>query len=289
MGQGGGEAEADLDVVAHQGLEHPLGVDHHVVEAQAANLKELASAEGEQLLGELGGPQAGLANLLDVLPDRLSRPQIREGQLAVAQDRGQQVVEIMGDPPCQPADRLHLLGLAELLLGQLELLLGPLPFGDVEVDRHAPDGTPARIVQGGGRDAHVDPASVLVQPLGLVAGERVFAEHPGEQRLEFALLVQRHVDQPVPNGLVRRPAEGVFGCPIPAQHDARGVDPHDGERRGIHQRLEMVARRAYRLLRHLPLGDVVLGAPDPGEPSLLHHADHVVDEPVRRPVKVEFA
>ena len=76
-------------------------------------LQDLLAAEGQQLAGQGGGALAGLLDRLELLAQRVGRvgdPAQRE--IGVAQDRGQQVVEIVGDPAGQPPDRLHLLGLA---------------------------------------------------------------------------------------------------------------------------------------------------------------------------------
>src|SRR4051812_28487127 len=50
----------------------------------------------------------------------------------------------------------------------------------------------------------------------------------------------------------------------------------------------MVPGRADRLRGLLPLGDIALGAPDPGELPVLYHTHHVIDEPVGGAVAVEF-
>src|SRR5262249_44849686 len=52
-------------------------------------------------------------------------------QLEIATDHGQQIVEVVGDAAGQLADRLHLLRLAEMLLGGGELRLGAPARGDV--------------------------------------------------------------------------------------------------------------------------------------------------------------
>ena len=61
-----------------------------------------------------------LGGLLDLLDDRArsgSSARARSSeQLAVAEDDGEQVVEVVRDAAGEPADRLHLLRLAELLL-----------------------------------------------------------------------------------------------------------------------------------------------------------------------------
>ena len=55
-------------------------------------------------------------------------------RLQIADDDGQQVVEIVRHAAGQLADALHLLRLGELLLRALQRLLGLAPLGDVARD-----------------------------------------------------------------------------------------------------------------------------------------------------------
>ena len=61
-------------------------------------------------------------------------------QVGVAADDGEQVVEVVGDPAGEPADRFHLLRLPELFLE-------PLAVGDVLVDAEHADDLAARVAQ----------------------------------------------------------------------------------------------------------------------------------------------
>jgi hypothetical protein len=101
-------------------------------------LQHLAPAEGQQLAGEPGGPLAGLADLLHVAADGVAAPDLVEQEVAVAQDAGEQVVEVVGDAAGQLAHRLHLLGLAELLLAPAERLLRRLLLGDIAMEHDRP-------------------------------------------------------------------------------------------------------------------------------------------------------
>ena len=76
----------------------------------------------------------------------------------------QQVVEVVRDAAGEPADRLHLLRLAQLLLGLAQRLLGALALGDVG-DEHEPD-VAARVVEVVRLDLDEDDAAValLVAP-----------------------------------------------------------------------------------------------------------------------------
>ncbi len=83
------------------------------IQVEHARLQHLAPAEGEELPGERGGPLARLLDLLGVTPEALVLLAGDE-ELGVAADRGQEVVEVVCDAAREPADRLHLLRLAEL-------------------------------------------------------------------------------------------------------------------------------------------------------------------------------
>ena len=76
----------------------------------------LAAREGEQLAHEARGPVRVLLDLHDVLEGRIRRPVVGEQQVAVADDGLQHVVEVVRHAAGELADRVHLLGLGELLL-----------------------------------------------------------------------------------------------------------------------------------------------------------------------------
>ena len=128
----------------------------------------LDARESEQLGGQLGAAPARFERGLgDPLQPRLVE---RAGDdLEPADHRGEQIVEIVGDAAGELADRLHLLRLAERLLGALALAdlglqpvergaevggalgdprlstsCGQLPFGDVVGDADEADMLAAR-------------------------------------------------------------------------------------------------------------------------------------------------
>ena len=61
----------------------------------------------------------------------LVRLSISHGQLRMAEDHAQHVVEIVGDPARQTSHGFHLLGLVQPLLQLLLLQFGLLAFGNV--------------------------------------------------------------------------------------------------------------------------------------------------------------
>ena len=78
--------------------------------------------------------------ILQVFQNRIGRPRLLEGQLGVADDDAEHVVEVVRDAPRQPAHRLELLRLGELGL-ERELL------GHVAEEQQAAHFQPAEIAQ----------------------------------------------------------------------------------------------------------------------------------------------
>jgi hypothetical protein len=73
--------------------------------------KDLSPAEGQQLPGQRGGACARRTDLLDVRAMGILDWKLVEQDLAVSEDAGQEVVEVVSDSACKLADRLHLLRL----------------------------------------------------------------------------------------------------------------------------------------------------------------------------------
>ena len=96
--EGGGEGRGQGDVFSQQPCEHLLGAGHDRIDVEDARLEDLLATEREQLPGQRTRPHGGLADLLDVLPVRRVRGPVFEQQIAVAENHGEQVVEVVRDP-----------------------------------------------------------------------------------------------------------------------------------------------------------------------------------------------
>ncbi len=90
------------------------------------------AAEGENLLDQVLGPQPGLADLIEITGEVGIRRTDVDRHLRIADDRAEDIIEIMGDSAGQGADRLHLLGMDQLGLEPALLILGQPLSGDVE-------------------------------------------------------------------------------------------------------------------------------------------------------------
>ena len=76
--------------------------------------RRLLAREGQQLAHQVGGAVGVLLDLHDVGEGRIARPEAQQQQIAEADHRGQQIVEVVRDAAGELAHRLHLLRLREL-------------------------------------------------------------------------------------------------------------------------------------------------------------------------------
>ena len=138
----------------------------------------LLAREGEQLPGQAGGAVRVRLDLLDVVIVAVARRVPHQHQVAVADDRGEDVVEIVRDAAGELADDLHLRRLGDLALELRFLAIvleaeqhcgvaKPAQAGDGERDRLAGlADKPHREVAGHGRPARI--AANRVRDRGLV-------------------------------------------------------------------------------------------------------------------------
>jgi len=132
------EISAHGDVLPDHTLQHLLHVAHSIVDVEDAQVKGLAAAEGEQLMRERRRKVRGLADFREMLVHPMLVLDLPDHQVAVAEDRGQDVVEIVRDPTGEPAHRIHLLRLQQFLLEALAL-------GDIARNRDRPLMIPASL------------------------------------------------------------------------------------------------------------------------------------------------
>jgi hypothetical protein len=113
IGRGG---DRQLHVFADDAVEQVPRPDHDVVEVDDPRAQHLLAAEGQELTREPRGALPGRLDLLDVGADRVVGREIPDQHRAIAEDDGEQVVEVVGDAPGELAERVHLLRGAELVL-----------------------------------------------------------------------------------------------------------------------------------------------------------------------------
>ena len=114
--------DLQLDAFAQQAAQHLCQFARHIVQRQHLGLHGLLAAEGQQLADQGGGAQRVLVHLVQFLERGIARRMAHQQEFAIADDDGEQIVEVVRDAARQLAHGLHLLRLGEL--GFQRLLLG---------------------------------------------------------------------------------------------------------------------------------------------------------------------
>ena len=115
------ERELEGDAVAEDLVEQLAHTEEHLVQVERLGLVDAASAERHEVVGEGGGPVGGALHRVDAGPGRVEHLEVVLEQLDLPAHHRQHVVEVVGDAAREPADRLHLLGVEQLLLEELAL------------------------------------------------------------------------------------------------------------------------------------------------------------------------
>lgn len=122
------ERALQLHVLAEGAQQQLFDLTHHVVDVDDLGLDDLASREGEQLVGQVRRSLAGEADLLDViaraapaLPTTICgcRCEILRDEGGIVDDHREQVVEVMGNASGKLPEALQALSLVELVLQSL--------------------------------------------------------------------------------------------------------------------------------------------------------------------------
>ena len=217
-------ADGAAQQVLHGGDEL-VGVDR-------LRIERLAAREGEQAVGQGGGAlgraHRGLGVALDVL-----RPSLRDAglhEVEGADDAGEQVVEVVGDAAGELAHRLHLLGLAQRLLGVAQGLGLLLLARDV-----AADGMNEPLVRDG-RPGQPPVRSVLVAIAVLEPQCRdALGQPPGLGDCRGQIVRVNEVEEALAEEFILAPAEqdrpGRVDChdrciETRYEHDVSGKPPH---------------------------------------------------------------
>ena len=138
--------QLQLDVLAYDTADELVHLVDDLVQVYRPQVQHLFPAEGEQALGQAGRPLRRRQHLVDVEAQRIGLGHLELHHAGKAEDGGEYVVEVMGDAACELSDRLHLLGLAQLILQGL--LLGDVLVQSDHAHRLAlrvPDHQPVRL------------------------------------------------------------------------------------------------------------------------------------------------
>ena len=201
--QAGAEHGLDRDRLAERAAQQLGHVAHQPVDVGELDLMRLLAREREQSRDQRGGALSGLLGRAHgALHARIAGRKPAQREVGVADDRGQQIVEVVRDAAGEPADRFHLLRLAQRVLGALtqRRLLAQLRVSD----RLAPrlqNCKPAQCDQGqGGRNPEDQMVRHPLGPLPRDTGRRradqhdhVLARQPAEREDPLGIVAGRDV------------------------------------------------------------------------------------------------
>src|SRR5580700_5165917 len=106
---------------SNQSPKHLLHIEDNAVEVQNFWIKDLLTAERQELAGKRCGALPGLLDLQAFLEQGIVRRQALLENLAVADDYAQQIIKVMGDPAGKLPNGFHFLSLPQLFLERFTL------------------------------------------------------------------------------------------------------------------------------------------------------------------------
>ena len=99
----------ETNILPDHPLQQRLGAVHDFVQIDVLGLEDLPTAERQQLACQRGRAFAGLVNFSNISAGVMVRRQILEQHRRVAENRRQQIVEVVGHAAGEVADGVHLL------------------------------------------------------------------------------------------------------------------------------------------------------------------------------------
>ena len=116
------EHRLDRDVLADRAADQVGHAGDQPVDVGGLRIQRLAPREREQLLGQRDGALCAARHLIDRAPQfAVVGRSVAPDRFEIADDDGEQVVEVVRDAAGELADRLHLLRLPQLFLDQAAL------------------------------------------------------------------------------------------------------------------------------------------------------------------------
>ena len=240
LAQLGGKDDGQLDARSGRCPAHVLPAEHaaddllhaahDLVQVEHAGHHDLAPAEREQLTRELRSTLAGLADLEHVLLQRIAGRQRLDGEIGVAEDDREHVVEVVGDPAGERPHGLEPLLLPDLCLGALQGLFGPALLGEV-ADRSQETGLAVPVVLD---HAHLSETQAPGR-----------GDLDGQGHAHCGGVAERMPDEPC-----RDLAEQLERRGVGVAHVAVGAHHHHGIGQGGEQRFDRILR-AFRQAHHI--------------------------------------
>ena len=102
-------AQLERNFFADEPFCHFLQIGEHIAQLQDLESQGLTPGKGQELADERGRAIGVLLDLIDIPERGVRRPVIGEQQITMANDRGQDIIEVMRHAARELAYRLHLI------------------------------------------------------------------------------------------------------------------------------------------------------------------------------------
>jgi len=258
----------DVDGRRQRSTEEPQRLLHDWAQADDAALLLAPPAKGENLRNEIARTHAGLESVGQKCTRGMGLRQIELGELQVAEDAREDVVEIVSHATGERPDGLHFLGLAQLKLELLAHLVGLDRGGDVTGD----DDT----VLLAGRGVETMPGSLEAEqvPVAMpvaVAPAALAADHGLQNRPE--IIGVDWLEHVAAEQLGRAVASDRLVIRADVEHDALRIDLHDQIAGIFDEQAETLLALAQQILGVFARGDVLHRHHQPHLPVEFQHAE----------------
>ena len=253
------EVKVERHALANRAGQKVRGVLHELTEVEVVDDEPALARVGQHLFAQPRGALRSFLDLLEAREQRRAFGQVEERERGVADDAGEEVVEIVRDATGEDAETFELLRFLQLGLHALPLLLGLFARGDA----HRGAGHARGVACGVGKGAafRSDPVDGAVGPNGakldVIRGLR--GERVGDRSVGGAAVIgmERAEKAPVVHRLVRRDAEDRLAAVRPGEFAGGDVPVPRAHLRGFEGDGQRFRTATLRLLRALAGGTLV--------------------------------
>ncbi len=245
------------DVFADQPAQDVQKPPDDLVKIEHLRGNGLLAREGQKLAGEVGTAFRRHADLLEFGKCGVCGVDLGLGQLRVAENHAEHVVEIVRHASGQTAYGLQFLRLGQLAAQPLLFFLSLLALCDVLHRGHHADNASLLVPDHRGRKAGVEERAVLPAPDDFEICERLPVQHAFSNAGKLDLLVFGDNRQGFSQDFGDRPPEDFFGGGVPTGDGAFRVDAEQRHRRTRHHGLLELLALSPGFLGLDAFGDVV--------------------------------
>jgi hypothetical protein len=175
----------------------------------------------------------------------------------IADDDGEQIVEIVGNSAGELADGFHFLPLEQPLAGLIEHLLGHVPFRDIARHLGKADQLASIVMDRIDHDACPEPTAILADApaLGLMAPFRLRSQERAHRHAFPLILLRVETREVLSDDIFGAITLDAFGSAVPSRDSSLRIEHEDRVVLDpLHQQLELLLARSQCLMHRTGFG-----------------------------------